>query len=218
MIYLSGTYSQVLPQYRSQFGYMLNVNRQIGGEAEAVQYPWMLDNGAFNGKWSEDIWQRRLEQLAPHTATCIGAVVPDVVADHAATLERWHAYAPFVKALGYKAAFATQQGATADNLPWAEIDVLFVGDSEDRRRRYCWPLIDEAKRRGLWVHVGRVNSVSAIARYGMADSVDGTIFTYRNMNTQRWQENMLWAVRQCNARKTQHATLFSLDSLAQPTP
>lgn len=217
MLYLSGTYSQILPQYRAQFGYMLNVNRQIGGEQEAVQYPWMLDNGAFNGKWREDVWQRRLEQLAPHTATCVGSVVPDVVADHDATLERWHVYAPFVKALGYKAAFATQTGATVDNVPWDEIDVLFVGDSEDRRRTYCWPLIDEALRRGMWVHVGRVNSASAIARYGMADSVDGTNFSYGSHMNQKSHERILWAVRQCNARRT-HDTLFTPDSWAQPTP
>lgn len=208
MIYLSGTYSRVLPQYRHRFGYMLNVNRQIGGEAEAVQYPWMLDNGAFNGKWSEDVWRRRLEKLAPHTATCIAAVVPDVVGDHAATLARWEQYAPYVKALGYKAAFATQYGATVGNIPWSEIDVLFVGDSEARRRTYCWPLIDEAKRRGLWVHVGRVNSASAIRRYARADSVDGTIFRFDT--TQSRIERILCAVQRCNQLQ-QHATLFSLD-------
>lgn len=75
MLYLSGTYSQILPQYRHEFGYMLNVNQQIGGEREAMQYPWMLDNGAFSRAWKEDIWRKRLEQLAGN-ANCIGAVVP----------------------------------------------------------------------------------------------------------------------------------------------
>lgn len=210
MLYLSGTYSQILPKYRSEFGYMLNVNRRIGHEQEAVRYPWMLDNGAFSDRWQEDVWLRRLEQLSAYTATCIAAVVPDVVANHDATLERWHIYAPVVKRLGYQAAFATQYGATVDNVPWPEIDVLFVGDSEDRRRRYCWPLIDEAKRRGLWVHVGRVNSASAIRRYWRADSVDGTNFRFGSQQTSQAIERILWAVRQCNARKTQEP-LFTLD-------
>lgn len=214
MIYLSGTYTQILPQYRSEFGYMLNAMVRIGHEYEAVQYPWMIDNGMFSGKWREDTWLKRLEQLAPHQANCIGAIVPDVISDHEGTLARWEQYAPVVKALGYKAAFATQLGATVDNLPWDEIDVLFVGDSEANRRTYCWPLIDEAKRRGLHVHVGRVNSASAIMRYYNADSVDGTMFTYRNMSTKRWQENILWTCRQCNARKQYQLGLLSLPDLS----
>lgn len=207
MIYLSGTYTQILPQYRHRFGYMLNVNRQIGGEATAVQYPWMLDNGAFNGKWSEGTWRRRLEQLAPYTATCIAAVVPDVVGDHAATLARWQQYADTVRTLGYRAAFATQAGATVDNVPWPEIDVLFVGDSEVRRRTYCGPLIAEAKRRGVWVHVGRCNSEQMIRRYASANSVDGTKFTYE-ANAQCILR-FLRTIEQCTLRQ-QHAPLYTL--------
>lgn len=194
---------------------MLNVNQQIGYEREAVRYPWMLDNGAFNDKWREDVWLKRLEQLAQHNATCIAAVVPDVVANHAATLARWQQYTPVVKSLGYKAAFATQLGATVDNVPWSEIDVLFIGDSEANRRTYCWPLIDEAKRRGLWVHVGRVNTAKGIALYCRADSADGTYFKFDSSN--RGHEIILWAIRQCNARKCQQGRLFMPDSLAQPT-
>lgn len=214
MLYLSGTYSQVLPQYRDQFGYMLNVNQQIGGEREAMQYPWMLDNGAFSRSWNEDTWRRRLQQLAPHNANCIAAVVPDVILDAAETLARWFEYAPSVKALGYKAAFATQNGCTVDMIPWSEVDVLFVGGSDAHRKQECWPLLTEAKRRGLWVHVGRVNSASAIMRYCKADSVDGTYFKFES--TQKRIENILWAVRSCNARKTQQSTLFTPDWSALP--
>lgn len=208
MVYLSGTYRQVLPQYRNQFGYMLNANRAIGGEREAMQYPWMLDNGAFSDKWREDVWLKRLSQLAPHNANCIAAVVSDVVANHDATLARWNQYASIVKELGYKAAFATQLGATVDNVPWTEIDVLFIGDSEANRRAYCWPLIDEAKRRGLWTHVGRVNSASAIMRFCRCDSVDGTQFTFEA--TQKRIERILWAVRRCNAKKHYQLGLLSM--------
>lgn len=215
IIYLSGTYSQILPQYRSQFGYMLNAMARIGYEYEAVQYPHMIDNGMFSGKWREDIWLKRLEALAPHQANCIGVIVPDVISDHGGTMTRWHQYVPIVKELGYKAAFATQLGATVDNVPWDEIDVLFVGDSEVNRRQYCWPLIDEAKRRGLWVHVGRVNTAKGIELYCKADSVDGTYFKFDSSN--RGHEIILWAVRRCNARKCQQETLFSLDLLAQVT-
>lgn len=216
MIYLSGTYSQILPQYRDQFGYMLNVNQQIGSEREAVQYRWMLDNGAFSQAWKYEVWYERLAKLAAYNDTCIAAVVPDVILDAKATLARWFEYAPLVKALGYKAAFATQNGCAVDMVPWSEIDVLFIGGSDEHRKRECWPLINEAKRRGLWVHVGRVNSAAKIMHFCRADSVDGTHFKFET--GQRRIEKILWAVRRCNAQKCQQGQLFMLDSLPQLTP
>jgi hypothetical protein len=208
LIYLSGVYSLILSQYRAEFGYMLNAIQPTGGEIEATQYPWMLDNGAFSGKWREDIWHKRLEKLAAHNDNCIAAVVPDVVHDAQATLDRWYDYAPFVKSLGYKAAFATQDGCTVEMIPWSEVDVLFVGGSDEHKRIKSWPLIDEAKHRGMWVHVGRVNSPAGIMRFCRADSVDGTHFTY---NATRYeQERFIWAVKRCNARCRQEP-LFMLD-------
>lgn len=198
---------------------MLNVNQQIGYEREAMQYPWMLDNGAFSRAWKEDVWHKRLEQLASYSTNCIAAVVPDIILDAEATLERWFEYAPIVKAFGYKAAFATQNGCTVDMVPWHEIDVLFVGGNDEHRRQECWPLINEAKRRGLWVHVGRVNSAAKIMRYCKADSVDGTHFKFES--GQRRIENILWAVRRCNAQKCQQGQcqqgqLFTAELLGQP--
>lgn len=218
-MFLSGTYSKVLPQYKDQFGYMLNANRMIGGEKEAVKHTWALDNGVFSDKWQEGVWLRRLEKLAEFTPTCIGAVVPDVISDHEATLERWQQYAQTVKDLGYKAAFATQLGATVENIPWDEVDVLFIGDSEVNRRQYCFPLIDEAIRRGIHVHVGRINSVSAIERYWRADSVDGTNFKFNSHTSRQAQERLLWATRRCTARKHYQLELsYTQGWLEQPTP
>jgi hypothetical protein len=209
LIYLSGLYNRILPQYRAEFGYMLNVNKQMGQEREAMQYTWMLDNGAFGKGWRVDTWRRRLEQLAPYHATCIGAVVPDVVGDAVATLARWHTHAPIVKALGYKAAFATQDGCLVESVPWPEIDVLFVGGSNDHKRVRAWPLINEARRLGIWCHVGRVNSARSISCFRAADSVDGTHFRFEA--SQQEQERILWAVRRCN-KQIEQEPLFMLDS------
>lgn len=174
-----------------------------------MRYPWMLDNGAFSEAWDETVWRRRLEQLSEYNATCIAAIVPDVILDAEATLARWHVYAPEVKALGYKAAFATQNGCTVGMVPWDEVDVLFVGGSDAHRVRECWPLIDYAKRRGMWVHVGRVNSPSAIRRYFRSDSVDGSamIFNYYKLG---WQEAIWNAVKECNGIKRLQRPLFPL--------
>lgn len=210
MLYLSSSYMNLKPTYRPRFGYMLNVNRVIGQEREAVRYPWMLDNGAFSEAWDETVWRRRLEQLSEYNATCIAAVVPDVILDAKATLARWHQYAPVVKSLGYPAAFATQNGCTMDMVPWDEVDVLFIGGSDAHRVRECWPLIDYAKRRGMWVHVGRVNSPYAIRRYCRSDSVDGTEMTFSYYKLGR-QEAIWNAVQECNGIKRLQRPLFSLE-------
>jgi len=216
MLYLSSSYTNLKPSLRPRFGYMLNVNRKIGQELEAVRYPWMLDNGAFSEAWNEDTWRKRLEKLSPYADTCIAAIVPDMILDATATLARWHVYAPEVKALGYKAAFATQNGCTVGMVPWDEMDVLFIGGSDAHRVRECWPLIAEAKRRSMWVHVGRVNSAKRIQQFCVADSVDGTHLSVEP--SVRNQEKLLWAIEHCNGIKRLQGRLFALASLPQPTP
>jgi len=209
MLYLSSSYTNLKPSMRPRFGYMLNVNHQLAYEKAMVRYPWMLDNGAFSEAWNEDIWRKRLEKLSPYVDTCIAAVVPDVILDAGATLARWHVYAPEVKALGYKAAFATQNGCTVGMVPWDEADVLFIGGSDAHRVRECWPLIAEAKRRGMWVHVGRVNSMLRIRQFCRCDSVDGT--TFSNELSDRRQENFIWAIEECNGIKRLQRPLFTLE-------
>jgi hypothetical protein len=206
VLYLSSTYQNILPQYRDRFGYMLNVNRAIGKERAAVRYPWMLDNGAFSETWNEEVWRRRLEQLSEYNATCIAAVVPDVLADAKATLDRWYQYAPIVFATGYNAAFVAQDGATIDTIPWHQINVLFIGGTTDYKLHHAWPVITEAKRRGLWLHVGRVNSIRRIRTFCIADSVDGTTLSIEPST--RKQENLIWEVENCNSTKKLQGTLF----------
>ena len=136
-----------------------------------------------------------------------------------------------IRSLGHKVAFVVQNGATVDNVPWDEFDVLFVGgvlrceacdfdmvpgapESAELCRvclergyeryygtkpgvckhcPYCdermteWKcsdaaveLIREAQRRGMWVHVGRVNGGARFAwceALGV-DSCDGTYLKF----------------------------------------
>jgi hypothetical protein len=97
-----------------------------------------------------------------------------VVGDAAATLTRFWQYAPVIREHGYKIAFVTQDGLTMDAVPWDEFDVLFIGGTDTHKLHEAWPFIAEAKRRGVWVHVGRVNSAKRISMFSMADSCDGT--------------------------------------------
>lgn len=142
---------------------------------------WCADNGAFSDKFDEGKWWRFLEANAHAASTCLFAVAPDVVGDAAATYERSLPWLPKIRALGYPAAFVLQDGATDDLIPWDDFDCLFIGGSTEFKlgpivRQY----VREAKARGKWVHMGRVNSERRW-KYADAigcDSVDGTYLTF----------------------------------------
>lgn len=138
--------------------------------------PWAVDNGAFAGFDAAGF--RRLACRVAGLPRCLFVVAPDVVADAAATLSLWPQWSAEVRRLcGQPVAFVGQDGAETVGVPWGECDAYFVGGST------AWKLspasvglVAEAKRRGKWAHVGRVNSRRWLRlAYDMgADSVDGT--------------------------------------------
>lgn len=140
------------------------------------QWIWAADNGCFGCKWDEQTWLRWLDSK-PRTA--LFATVPDVVASHIETVKRWNRYGNLVRGMGFKAGFVLQDGAR--ELPWDEMDALFVGGStEYKLSEEAHNFVQEAKQRGKWVHMGRVNSKRriAIAREWGCDSVDGTFLAF----------------------------------------
>lgn len=142
---------------------------------------WAADNGAFSQTrtFDPDRWFRWL--IGQPTEGCIFAVVPDVVGDHSATLALWQHWAPVVRdLLGHRPAFVLQDGCGPDDMP-DDTDCVFIGGSTDYKlgpiARSC---VAEAKRRGWWVHMGRVNSLRRVriaADWG-CDSVDGTFLAF----------------------------------------
>lgn len=167
---------------------------QPGSNAPRAGWVWAADNGCFNARWDHDRWADWLARPHPR-AGCLFAVVPDVVADHEATLERFGKHVETVRSLRYPIAFVGQDGATEAGVPWDEFDCLFIGGSTD------WKLGEAARRlavigrdRGKWVHVGRVNSRRRFATWApYADSCDGTFLAFgpqRNApRLNRWIES-----------------------------
>lgn len=144
---------------------------------------WACDNGAFAGFDAP----RFLAMLDRHQDVpgCLFVTCPDVVGDHAGTMELWHEWMPRIAGAGFPVAFVLQDGATVATIPWDDMDALFVGGTTEFKLAAA-PFIAEAHRRGKWVHVGRVNSQKRL-RWAMgvgADSVDGTGFS-------RFGESML---------------------------
>lgn len=139
---------------------------------------WCADNGCFNdARFDENYWWQWLVANSGQAHTCRFATAPDVVGDHEATLNRSMPWLARIRALGYPAAFVGQDGAQVETMPWDDFDVLFIGGTTDwKLGPIPRQLAGEAKRRGKWVHMGRVNSLKRY-RYAEAigcDSADGT--------------------------------------------
>ena len=146
------------------------------GNKRDPRWSWIADNGCFSERWTAGKWYGWLDALDP--AGCVFAVVPDVVGDAAATDARWTRYAPAVRALGFPPAYVTQNGCTA--IPDDAAAIFTGGDDEWKESIAARDLMWEAKARGMWTHMGRVNSLRRLrlAAVDGYDSVDGTFGTF----------------------------------------
>jgi len=147
------------------------------------QWIWAADNGCFGKNYVGDerwfAWLDSFPELV--RGLCLFATAPDVVGDAKATLQRSIPWLARIKSLGYKASFVAQDGLTNKNCPWEEFDALFVGGSTEwKLGNDAYRLMEIAKEKGKWVHVGRVNSrrrYEGMAARG-ADSMDGTYIAF----------------------------------------
>lgn len=139
---------------------------------------WACDNDCFNGL-DPDRFCSMVDRVFPRPHRCAFVTIPDEVANHDATLELWELWYPYVAEVGLPAAFVLQDGAAIETIPWGQIRALFIGGSTEYKesleaRAICL----EARHRGIWVHVGRVNTQRRERRFiGVADSIDGTAYS-----------------------------------------
>lgn len=157
-----------------EHGYLATPHGQVG--RRHLTRPWGLDNQVFTNKYDNGRFFAWLRGSLAYRATCKFVVVPDVVGDAAATLRQWPHFSQAIRALGYPAAYAIQDGQEYLEMP-TDYDALFVGGSTAWKLSLpAVALIREAQAKGKWVHVGRVNRLN---RFGHCqslgvDSVDGT--------------------------------------------
>jgi hypothetical protein len=151
------------------------------GQQPPAGQPWAADTGCYANPASHNdekylAWLGRMP-----TATCMFATAPDVFGDGPATLELARPMLPRIRAAGVPAALVAQPGTTPDAVPWADVDVLFIGGPNTwQHSEACLEVVMEARRRGLLVHVGRVNGWARLrwARSIGASSADGTYLRY----------------------------------------
>lgn len=160
------------------------------GHAVRPGVDWVADNGCYAGTYpGDDAYLTWLARRSIHRGRCAFATAPDVVGAAATTLARSAPMLARIRAAGFPVALVAQDGLEALPVPWGEFDALFLGGST------AWKLgpaaaglAGEARRRGLFVHCGRVNSLRRL-RYAAeigCHSADGTYLAYgpdRNLPT-----------------------------------
>lgn len=158
---------------------------------------WALDNGAWPAFEQGMPWNERAFEcvLDVHGEGADFVVVPDVVADREASLIRTRQWLPRLMARrelrGSMILIAVQDGMTHDEIAQlADNDPrigIFIGGSTEWKLSAIMPWGRWAKDRGLYVHVGRVNSSKRIALCAQAgaDSFDGTSVTRYASNLAR---------------------------------
>lgn len=161
----------LLAYQHPNLGRLLSPRHYARAAASASLFPVAADNDCFQGL-DRPAFVAMLEAIAGTPLLFIS--VPDVVADARATARRFVRWRDRVAAAG-PVALCAQDGLRSP--PWDELDALFIGGStnwkvsNDARR-----LVLEAKERGKWTHMGRVNSTRRvlIAKAWGIDSIDGS--------------------------------------------
>lgn len=178
-------------RHPGRIGHLYAPGGQRGPYAEI---PYALDNGAWpaflNGEeWDEDAWRALLRWALLSGLMPRWVLVPDVVGNRSATMERWHRYAPGVRAQGFRCAFAVQNGMTFDDVPDDDC-MLFIG-GDDAFKDASIPTWG-ARFPGR-IHVGRVNGMPRLlaAHAAGAVSVDGTGWFHRGRSSTSSQANDL---------------------------
>ena len=160
---------------------LIQLRTPATGYARQDGVPWVMDNGCFSD-FDEAAFIRMANQ-AIWDNECEWFAMPDVVGSHADTL---HLFNQYEEKLGkmwipkpdfsLKAAFVIQDGCNKNDIPWSRIRAVFLGGStEFKLSRKAYVILEEAKKRGKWVHVGRVNTPPRLTYFhDIADSVDGS--------------------------------------------
>jgi hypothetical protein len=144
-------------------------------------YSWAVDNEMYavwksGREFDMPRYLRFVASLHNYGGRCLFVVVPDLPGDHAGTLALYQKWVGELRAFGKPLAFAAQNGLT--NIPAdLDYDVLFIGGTNEYRRSGdLYPVVQQARAAGKWVHFGRCNTrrgIETATRLG-CDSFDGT--------------------------------------------
>jgi hypothetical protein len=133
-----------------------------------------IDNGAFS-VFHKQRFSSLLQRNIDCKSQCLFVVVPDIVANARRTLEIWRHRHSIVGS--WPMAFVAQDGMEDLEVPWGELQTLFVGGGDPwKDSRASLDIVKTAKTLGKRVHVGRVNTVRRYRLFAEAgaDTCDGS--------------------------------------------
>jgi hypothetical protein len=204
VIYLSGVVQPGIPVLLTP-----NMGNRVPNDV-----PWAADTGCYTQGDEFNIGRYYSWLAARQYAAnrCLFATAPDVVGDAEATWHRSSDALPALRVLGYKAALVAQDGFNVISTDWDAFDVLFIGGTTQWKLT-TEGLVQEAKRFGKWVHMGRVNSEKRYrwARLAGCDSADGTYLAFRDRGGNRGR-----GAREVHAWASQQT--FAIDKAANREP
>lgn len=158
------------------------------------EIPFALDNDAFTC-WRDglpfdaDAWRKTLAWAKESGFTPLWVLVPDVVADKAATLQSWARYHDEAASFGWPLACAVQDGMIPEDVP-SNADLVFVGGTTEWKWRTVPMWVANFPR----VHVARVNEEHRLWRCDDlgVESVDGSGWFREGQNGRKAQGLMRW--------------------------
>lgn len=179
MLLLVSRAAKTLTRYEHPNLGRLITPRHYGAESKWSGF-WAADNDCFQG-----LDRKGYLKMLAYLTDCdrdklLFVNAPDVVGDSTATLAYFHSYAPLLHDLELPVGFVGQDGLTINATPWDDLDAFFVGGTTEWKMGLpAARLVREAKSRGKWVHMGRVNSERRFmyAQSIGCDSVDGSKFS-----------------------------------------
>jgi hypothetical protein len=187
-------------EHRDVFGHIEGLNG-IRPTALGITKYWCLDNSVFTGKFELSKWLKLMERLKEWKDKCLFVAIPDVlvrlengsvVGDALSTLKQFHSYRKMVR--DFPVALVSQDGIRnhSNIIPWDDFDCLFVGGSNEHKLgdEGRW-VIEESKKRGKWIHIGRVNSCKRLNIFWDVDSWDGTHLSFAPSESNRFYECIL---------------------------
>jgi hypothetical protein len=135
-----------------------------------------IDNGGFSSLERSN-FETLLDRERDNTDRCLFVAVPDIVFNARRTLELWRNKHSAFRLTKYKLAFVVQDGMEDLDIPWHEMDAVFIGGSDNFKDSRCAvDIVKAGKALGKHVHAGRVNEFKRFKVFheAGADTCDGS--------------------------------------------
>ncbi len=134
-----------------------------------------IDNGAYSG-FPEVAFQRILNRQEAARERCLFVTCPDIVGAAQRSIELFKRRRRWIPE-GWPVALVAQDGMESLEIPWDELDAIFLGGLDPwKDSRAAADIIKTAKILKKWSHIGRVNTPKRYEHFAAlgADTCDGS--------------------------------------------